>query len=264
MPRLFGKWIAAGLVAATCLGSLVVAQAGDTVGVARLGKRKDAPVVRGQSSPIVMTPGASFDGSLPPGAFVDPTQVTPVACSTCDGGMGCGNGASPCFNAHPSTGCGCNQSGCNSCSPKLSCRAIAGRRGSFCHRGSCDGDYGMYGDCPGNQCRGRNRHWLSGDAYDCDHTAFKQRLHDYLRCKFGYFIPSGNGGVGAPPFGCYARVYPQDPYYNDARDTGSPAYAAQGYGVPVSVPLAPVVGHTYNYSAGIPASRLTPVSRIAP
>ena len=84
---------------------------------------------------------------------------------------------------------------------------------------------------------------------------------DYFRCKFGYFIPTGAGGAGVPLAGKYSRVYPQDPYYFDQRD--GQAWGAQGYGVPLAVPLAPTVGHTYNYGWGIPSSRLTPVSRPA-
>ncbi len=60
-----------------------------------------------------------------------------------------------------------------------------------------------------------------------------------------------------PIAGKYHIVYPVDPSYFDARD--GQVYAAQGYGGPVSVPLAPVVNHTYNYGWGIPSSRLTPV-----
>lgn len=83
-------------------------------------------------------------------------------------------------------------------------------------------------------------------------------LCNYLRCKLGYFIPTGNGGVGSPLFGHYSIVYPVDSGYSDSRD--SQVYAAQGYGGAVSVPLAPTVRHAYNYSWGIPSSRLTPVS----
>lgn len=93
------------------------------------------------------------------------------------------------------------------------------------------------------------------------HDQSGNAMLDYFRCKFGYFIPTGGGGRGVPWTGHYARVYPVNPYYSDSRD--GQAYAAQGYGLPMSVPLAPVVGHTYDYSWGIPSSRLTPVSHPA-
>jgi hypothetical protein len=105
----------------------------------------------------------------------------------------------------------------------------------------------VYSDCPNGEC---DRHG------NC-----KSRCHQWLKYKFGYFIPTGNGGTGTPLFGKYARVYPQDPSYFDQRD--GQLYSAQGYGVPVAVPLAPVVGHQYNYGWGIPSSRLTPISHPA-
>jgi hypothetical protein len=45
-------------------------------------------------------------------------------------------------------------------------------------------------------------------------------------------------------------------YYYDVRDTQT--YAAQGYNVPVTVPLPPIT-RTYNYGWGIPSARLSPV-----
>jgi len=99
----------------------------------------------------------------------------------------------------------------------------------------------------------------NGDCWDGHHQGKCWAFKQYLRCKFGYFLPTGCGGAGCPPFGHYGRVYPQDPWYFDGRD--GQLWAAQGYGVPVAVPLAPVVGHTYNYGWGVPSSRLTPVSR---
>lgn len=75
----------------------------------------------------------------------------------------------------------------------------------------------------------------------------------FIRCKFGYFCPSG-----VPPCGHYNMVYPVNPSHFDQRD--GQVYAASGYGGPVSVPIAPVVNHTYNYGWGIPSSRLTPIA----
>ena len=128
------------------------------------------------------------------------------------------------------------------------------------------------GDCWGASLHQRTQaHSLAKEQCWCDlcrkqsgpyyHDATGQDMCDYFRCKFGYFIPTGAGGAGVPWVGKYSRVYPQDPHYFDQRD--GQAWAAQGYGAPIAVPLAPVVGHTYNYGWGIPSSRLTPVSRPA-
>lgn len=89
-----------------------------------------------------------------------------------------------------------------------------------------------------------------------------QTFDDYLKCKWGYFMPSGGAGGSGPFVGTYERVYAVDPYYADSRDGN--VYASQATGVPMAVPLAPTVNHTYNYGWGVPSSRLTPVSRIVP
>ncbi len=78
----------------------------------------------------------------------------------------------------------------------------------------------------------------------------------------GRFLPSGCGGKGCPPFGTYQMVYPVNPDHFDGRD--GQVHAAQGYGVPVAVPLPPVVRQQYNYSWGVPASRITHISNHAP
>jgi len=76
------------------------------------------------------------------------------------------------------------------------------------------------------------------------------------------FLPNGCGGKGCPPWGTYQMVYPLNPDHCDPRD--GQVHAAQGYGVPMAVPLAPVVRHQYNYSWGVPASRITHISNHAP
>jgi hypothetical protein len=133
-----------------------------------------------------------------------------------------------------------------------------GRNGGNAHNG-----YGN-GNCPpyGNGCP---RHGQLGSRWcdRCDNFGNRCRpgcdsLHCWLHGKFGYFCPTGGCGKGLPPFGHYSMVYAVDPQYSDARD--SQLYAAEGYGVPISVPLAPNVHHQYNYSWGTPASRLTPIS----
>ncbi|WP_373653060.1 hypothetical protein [Schlesneria sp. DSM 10557] len=93
------------------------------------------------------------------------------------------------------------------------------------------------------------------------HDPSGQDMCDYFKAKFGYFIPTGGGGAGLPWVGHYGRVYPVNPYHTDSRD--GQVWAAQGYGIPMAVPLAPVVGHTYEYGWGVPSSRLVPVSHPA-
>lgn len=85
------------------------------------------------------------------------------------------------------------------------------------------------------------------------------RLSQHL---FGWMIPSGHGGQGSPPIGYYHTTYAQDANHFDQRDGG--VYAAQGYGTNVTVPLAPNVRHAYNYGWGMPSSRITRVSTVAP
>lgn len=85
------------------------------------------------------------------------------------------------------------------------------------------------------------------------------RLADHL---FGWMVPSGCCGKGCPPCGKYQITYADQPQYYDERDTR--IYAAQGYGMPVTVPLAPTVDYQYNYSSGMPSSRLTRISDYTP
>ncbi|WP_417390645.1 hypothetical protein [Gimesia sp.] len=118
-----------------------------------------------------------------------------------------------------------------------------------------DGGSFVGGDCP--HCRAGG----AGKGYRTSAGIGKRgSLREFFRCKFGYFIPTGCGGKGCAPIGHYNMTYAVDPYYFDGRD--GRLYGAQGYGVPVAVPLAPNVHHTYNYGWGVPSSRLTPVTRI--
>ncbi|MFM8478443.1 MAG: hypothetical protein ACKOEO_21870 [Planctomycetaceae bacterium] len=76
-------------------------------------------------------------------------------------------------------------------------------------------------------------------------------------CLFGWALPSGACGQGLPLVGKYHMVYADQPGYVNPADTR--LYSAQGYGMPMTVPLAPTVNYQYNYSSGIPASRITPI-----
>ena len=202
------------------------AAAAEDVAVVHLADLGDAstpengPVIRGQNP---------CDG---------PTCIAPGDCDGCDSGS-----------------CGCSGQ-----------RGLAGRGGLFgngrssgCPGGNCGCRYGS--NCP--DCYGgptsKLGSWLSaqGSLHRRRNSHASAQLHSYLRCKFGYFCPSANCGQGAPLVTKYGMVYSLDPNYNDPRDAAR--YAAPGYGVHVNVPLAPNVRHSYNYSWGVPSSRLTPV-----
>ncbi len=106
------------------------------------------------------------------------------------------------------------------------------------------------------QCWWANQNAMYRSRNECVNSQFR----DHIYCKFGYFIPTGCCGKGCPIAGRYRMVYAVEPNYFDPRD--GQIFAAQGTGVPMAVPLAPNVGHTYNYSWGIPSSRLTPISNV--
>jgi hypothetical protein len=104
-----------------------------------------------------------------------------------------------------------------------------------------------------HRCPRQRRIRCRSYAERCDRS---NRIRCWLaHSKLNYF------NTTKPPCGHYTIVYPVDPWYGDARDGG--IYAAEGQGGPVSVPLAPVIRHTFNYGWGVPSSRLTPVSHLA-
>ena len=111
-------------------------------------------------------------------------------------------------------------------------------------KGSCDG-------------AGYPTRWWRGQTLN--YQTRNQRLSN---CLFGWMVPSGCCGQGCPPFGCYHVTYADEPGYADSRD--GQAYGVQGYGVPLTVPLAPNVHQSYNYSWGTPSSRLTPIGNYDP
>ena len=202
-------------------------------------------------------------------------QVLPVSASQIDGGCNTTVGTPA------STACNTSTSG------KASGPMASGTMGSgTMEMGNGDGHRGyrkyyrqdwrysdwQAGDCWGsglhrrtqNQSRAFERSFNQTTGHRSSlyyHDPTGQDMIDYFKCKFGYFIPSGGGGAGIPWVGHYSRVYPVNPAYSDARD--GQIWAAQGYGIPIAVPLAPIVGHTYDYGWGVPSSRLTPISHPA-
>ncbi|MFM9966291.1 MAG: hypothetical protein ACKV2Q_34375 [Planctomycetaceae bacterium] len=120
--------------------------------------------------------------------------------------------------------------------------------------------------CPAHGCRHCSRccGWWDEQwaMFQCRNRQQGGIIRAHIHGKLAYLQPMGNGGEGVPPVGCYNFVYAADPNYSDRRD--GQVYAAQGYGVPIAVPLAPTVRHTMNYSNGMPSSRLTPISNVVP
>lgn len=198
-------------------------------------------------------------------AGVAQTTYAPQACATggCNSGIytgnmdsmvggwggGCGTGA-----------CGDSMGGCDSCN---SCNSYGDCDSSECDTCYADGYRNrlrlIAGATPKSNC-GRSSwpcRWWRGQQ--SNYLARNQRLANHL---FGWMIPSGCNGQGCPPVGCYGITYADDPAY--AHPSDGQQYGVQGHGVPMTVPLAPNVRYSYNYSWGTPSSRLTPVGSYNP
>lgn len=89
-----------------------------------------------------------------------------------------------------------------------------------------------------------------------------ERNRQTSRWFINFLHGTGNCGTGTPVAGKYNMVYSVNPYHTDYRN--GRMYSAAGYGTPVSVPLAPNVGHTYQYGWGMPSSRRVPISHPMP
>lgn len=105
--------------------------------------------------------------------------------------------------------------------------------------------------------QGPCKRWVRGQQRN--YLARNQRLSNHL---FGWLVPAGHLGAGSPPFGKYQITYADQPAYTHPQD--GQAWGAQGYGVPCTVPVPPTVRYSYNYSWGLPASRLTPIGQPVP
>ena len=198
-----------------------------------------------------------------------PASYAPQACGTGDCNSGLYTGDMNMMTGGWDGGsCGCGTEGCSSCDKRgrrnrNSCDAY-----SECEVGDCDSCYTdgynqrlrlLAGALPKGNCGGASfpcRWWRGQQA---NYLSRNQRLANHL---FGRMIPSGCNGQGCPPVGCYGITYADDPAY--AHPSDGQQYGAQGYGVPMTVPLAPNVRYSYNYSWGTPSSRLTPVGSYDP
>ena len=104
--------------------------------------------------------------------------------------------------------------------------------------------------------------WWANEVlkYRCRRRYRNAVLTAHIQNKLNYFVPSGGDGTGAPLFGSYSRVYALQPGYADPRD--AQVFASPHTGVPTVIPVAPNVRHQYNYSWGIPSSRITPLYNV--
>ncbi len=165
-------------------------------------------------------------------------------------------------------GCSSYVSGCQAGSNRCPLPFGSHRCPLWCKHGSryCyDDGYCEWDDCEEDHCQCffcRLRHCCKA-PYCHLHNCLYADCH-LCKCLYaeGPYRRGDRGGWHreVPAIGCYYMAYPVNPYHFDQRD--GRIYAAQGYGYPVGVPLAPNVEHTYNYGWGLPSSRLTPVSRM--
>jgi hypothetical protein len=104
-------------------------------------------------------------------------------------------------------------------------------------------------------CRGPIDCWLGSEAlrFRATNQCVTYNTAARVRCALSPLAPLTYWDVGAR-----CDVTALNPGYVDPR--GQQTFAAQGYGVPIAVPLAPVVRDQYNYGWGLPSSRLEPVS----
>lgn len=87
-----------------------------------------------------------------------------------------------------------------------------------------------------------------------DGPAFRANLGRRVRCSMAWLRPLTYWDVGGQ-----TDIIALNPGYAHPSDLNQ-GYAAQGYGGPISIPQAPNVRSNYNYSWGLPSSRLTPTS----
>ena len=183
------------------------------------------------------------------------------ACGTSENECCTTPGSGQCADGSCSTGC---ESGCRCssgpCGPGACLNCPCGCQSGGCENGITIGDcqralngcLDVANDCWLDRCaNSRLGRWWHSQS-----MMYKRRNERTSRALICGLCPTGCCETALA--GKYRIVYPADPHYADQRDGG--VYSAQGYGVPVTVPLAPNVRHTYNYGWGVPSSRLTPVS----
>lgn len=242
---------------ATLMASLPLTQAGDA-GVARISDSNSQSQTKSSEVRTASYQGCTDGGcAVAPGPMIDPgfSAAMPAASGFYDGGCstgGCGTG-----------GAGAFQSFGSATNARMS--SLLGRGGGLGGLGGGLGSGRGLGGLGGGLGSGRGLGGLGGGLGGGIGNFWKGQVATYRarnarssRALTRMFCPSGNCGAGAPPVGSYNMVYAADPNYFDQRD-GS-LYGAPGYGVPVTVPLAPNVHHQFNYGWGVPSSRITRIS----
>ncbi len=234
------------------------APAADGAGVVRMGGARGPAI---QRTCFVMPDGACGDQCATQGCLPSGCQpgCGPDVCMNGNGCYGSCYTPTDCnlyFSPCDSTGmpaCWCRQCQSSPCQ----CGGRSGcRNGSFgdCHRDHVNTLFARSTDSgTGSSCR---------DCWRGQSLSFRNKNARLADLMFGWMIPSGCCGQGCPPVGKYKVTYADQPDYIDPRDTQ--LYASQQYGMPMTVPLAPNVNHTYNYSAGVPASRVTQIGNYNP
>lgn len=250
-------WVAA----VTVLTSLPAFAGEGDAGVARISdtSQKSAPRTSTQAkSPIQQ---ASFQGCTDGGCAATPV-ADPVSTPCGPGGCGTSSSGGSSFGGSSSGGSLFGGSGGSlfggSSSGNSSRGGIFGNGGSASNRSTFSGSGTR--SAASNAVR-KTAGKVSGSASGWWQNQLAMRRARTARHNAALkraFCPSGNCGQGAPPIGHYNMVYAADPNHFDQRD-GS-LYSAQGYGTPVTVPLAPNVHHQFNYGWGMPSSRITQIS----
>ena len=240
------SWLSRAVAGLVLAATAVSLHADDRVGVVRI-RNGNAPTVRAQSAEIPLPP-------LPEAA---PEAIQQTSDEVLQASAAC-NDSTPCETQQP-----CQQEIC--CEEpglcwKLKAAGIIAAHKMALHTYDAGRMIGAHlpGDCQRRGCGNPN-------CKECREGRCRQPggiCDGWLRRKLAYFHCTGSCGQGTPLVGKYHMIYPVDPGYFDARD--GQVYSSQVFNTPVSVPLAPVVHHTYNYGWGVPSSRLTPVSHPTP
>lgn len=236
------SWLSRAVAGLVLAATTISVHADDRVGVVRI-RNGNVPAVRAQSAEIPLPP---LPGAAPIQQTSDEVLQASAACAE--------SACQPQAPCTPQAQCGpqvcCEEPGL---CWRLKVAGIIAAHKMAIHTYDAGRMVGaaMPGDCQRRRCNDPN----------CKECRDRQCDH-WLRRKLGYFHCTGSCGQGTPLVGKYHMVYPVNPDYFDARD--GQIYSSQVFNAPVSVPLAPVVHHTYNYGWGVPSSRLTPVSHPNP